>query len=66
MRKSTLVFCLLVVLFVPITGLAQTTSGTILGSVTDETGGVLPGVEVTVNNLDTGAVRLAISNDGHK
>ena len=63
MRKSTLVLGLIVALFVPVTGLAQTTSGTILGTVADETGGVLPGVEVTVTNLDTGATRLAISDD---
>ena len=63
MRKSTLVLGLIVALFVPVTGLAQTTSGTILGTVADETGGVLPGVEVTVTNLDTGAIRLAISDD---
>ncbi|MEE8461643.1 MAG: TonB-dependent receptor, partial [Acidobacteriota bacterium] len=43
--------------------LAQTTSGTIRGVVADETGGILPGVEVTVTNLDTGASRLAISDD---
>ncbi len=42
---------------------AQTTRGTFLGTVSDETGGILPGVEVTVINLDTGATRLAISND---
>ena len=43
--------------------LAQTTSGTIRGTVADETGGILPGVEVTVTNVDTGATRLAISDD---
>ena len=43
--------------------MAQTTRGTFLGTVSDETGGILPGVEVTVTNLDTGATRLAISND---
>ena len=63
MRKSTLVLGLIVALFVPVTGLAQGTSGNILGTVADESGGVLPGVEVTVTNVDTGTTRLAISDD---
>ena len=42
---------------------AQSTSGTIRGVVADETGGILPGVEVTVTNLATGATRLAVSDD---
>jgi Carboxypeptidase regulatory-like domain/TonB-dependent Receptor Plug Domain/TonB dependent receptor-like, beta-barrel len=35
---------------------AQVTSGTILGAVTDPSGGVLPGVSVAATNLDTGLV----------
>ena len=63
MRKNTLVLGLIVALFVPVSGLAQATSATILGTVTDETGGVLPGVEVTVTNLERGTTRTAISDD---
>ncbi|MEE2822089.1 MAG: TonB-dependent receptor, partial [Acidobacteriota bacterium] len=67
MKKSSFVrvasFCLATILLVPIVGLSQTTSGTILGTVTDETGGILPGVEVTVTNVDRGETRLAISDD---
>jgi hypothetical protein len=54
---------LIVALFVPIAGLAQGTSATILGVVTDETGGVLPGVEVTVTNLEQGTTRTTITDD---
>src|SRR5207248_9032290 len=35
----------------------------IAGPVRDQTGAVLPGVEVTVRQTDTGAVRSAISNE---
>jgi hypothetical protein len=42
---------------------AQVTTGTILGTVTDETGGVLPGVEITLTNTDTGINRAVVSGD---
>lgn len=42
---------------------AQVTTGTILGTVTDETGAVLPGVTITLTNTDTGLTRTVISND---
>ena len=41
----------------------QVTSATILGTVTDSSGGVLPGVEVTVTHLDTNSVRVGITDD---
>ncbi len=40
-----------------------TTSGTMLGTVQDSTGAVLPGAEVTATRLDTGRSRTAISSD---
>jgi hypothetical protein len=43
---------------------AQAINGTIEGTVTDETGGVLPGVVVTVTNTDTGDARSVITNEG--
>jgi hypothetical protein len=42
---------------------AQQTTGTISGVVSDETGGVLPGVEVTARNTGTEATRTVISDD---
>ncbi|MBI2821459.1 MAG: carboxypeptidase regulatory-like domain-containing protein, partial [Acidobacteria bacterium] len=42
--------------------LAQTT-GTISGTVKDETGAVLPGVTVTVKNVDTGVPRTLVTDD---
>ena len=52
----------LVLFFSPIAS-AQVTTGSISGTVADETGAILPGVEVTINNLDTGLSRTAISDD---
>src|SRR5688572_27276702 len=44
---------------------AQSTAinGTIEGTVKDEQGALLPGVTVTVNNLDTGDQRVVVSNE---
>ena len=45
-------------------GVAQTTTGSIYGSVTDNTGGVLPKAAVTVTNVQTGLIHTTQSNDG--
>src|SRR3954452_7495938 len=42
---------------------AQETTGTITGVVTDESGGVLPGVTVTVTNTGTGLTRTIVTNE---
>jgi hypothetical protein len=42
---------------------AQETTGTISGTITDETGAVLPGVDMTVLNTNTGISRSVISDD---
>jgi hypothetical protein len=47
----------------PGTASAQQQLGAIQGTITDATGGVLPGVTVTVTNLDTGVTRTTVSND---
>src|SRR6266851_9108568 len=41
---------------------AQVTTGTIQGTVSDSTGGVLPGVTVTVKNAGTGATRTTVTD----
>ncbi len=43
---------------------AQDTTGTILGTLTDPSGAVLPGVTVTVKNVDTGQARTVVSDEG--
>jgi carboxypeptidase family protein/TonB-dependent receptor-like protein len=42
--------------------LAQITSATISGTIKDETGGVLPGVDLVVRNLDTGLTRSVVTD----
>jgi Carboxypeptidase regulatory-like domain/TonB dependent receptor len=42
---------------------AQAANGNIEGSVHDTTGAALPGVTVTVTNMDTGTARTSITND---
>ena len=48
---------------VPVMASAQGASGTISGTASDATGGVLPGVTITIRNDDTGAVRELVSAD---
>ena len=42
---------------------SQAANGSIEGTVADDSGGVLPGVTVTVTNTDTGAVRAVVTNE---
>ena len=42
---------------------AQSGTGTIAGRVRDETGGIVPGVEVSVRNEATSIERSTVSND---
>ena len=42
---------------------SQAANGAIEGTVSDSSGGVLPGVTVTITNVDTGAERVVITND---
>jgi hypothetical protein len=43
---------------------AQVTTGTISGTVTDTTGAVLPGVTVTLTNIEKGISRMVITDEG--
>ncbi len=63
--KQTSVFAAIAVLFLAFSpaAVAQVITGSITGTVSDETGAVLPGVEVTVQNQDTGVSRTTISDD---
>src|SRR5262245_46657597 len=47
-------------------GLSQTTTGTILGTVKDQSGAVLPGVTVNVKNTDSGTTRMVINDDADR
>jgi hypothetical protein len=65
MLRRGLLLCLALVLLAigsaPLA--AQTQLGAIQGTITDESGGVLPGVTVTVTNLATGVSRTTTSNE---
>ena len=66
LERLSLGFVLFVVLacgaFVAASAAAQSTTGTILGKVTDADGLVLPGVTVTVTNTETGLTRTIVTD----
>ena len=58
MKRFSLAFTAIIVMLCgAITLSAQTSQGRILGSVTDQTGAVVPGAKVTITNTATGAAR---------
>jgi hypothetical protein len=63
-KRLSLHLAVLIVLGVSIWQVsAQATTATILGTVKDDSGAVLPGVSVSVRHLDTGTVRAIVSDD---
>ena len=62
---SSLIFALVVVCAVAVTGYSQTqsTTGTIEGTVTDEQGAIVPGATVEIKNLDTNASRTLVTDE---
>src|SRR5262245_48210298 len=61
--KSKLIGGMIAILLSCASLVAQTTTGRIVGNVADESGAVIPGVEITVRNPATGTVRNAITNE---
>ncbi len=56
----------LLIAIVPFSAFAQSSNGSISGTVTDEAGGVLPGVTITAVSTATGVTRTTVSNStGH-
>ncbi len=53
---------LLLLLCFPVLSSAQTVTGTLQGTVKDQSGGVLPGTTVSVRSHDTGQVRETVTN----
>ena len=66
-KNPRLIFLfLLLAILVPFAAFAQSSTGSISGTVTDASGSVLPGVTVTATNTATGAARSVVSNaTGH-
>ncbi|HSH16120.1 MAG TPA: carboxypeptidase-like regulatory domain-containing protein, partial [Verrucomicrobiae bacterium] len=56
-RLRKLLVALLGIALLPLGASAQTYRGTILGTVTDPSGAVVPGAKVTVRNVNTGLIR---------
>jgi len=61
--RAPLVSCLALVLLAS-TLYAQSTGGSLSGTVKDGTGGVLPGVTITISNTDTGLTRTLVTDGG--
>ena len=53
----------LLAITIPAAASAQITRGALVGTVRDASGGVVPGVTVTVTNLDTNAARVAVTDE---
>ena len=60
-RYLLMLACVLVALSVPV--LSQSGRGTITGTVTDSTGGLVPGVEVVATNMETGVETKGLTTD---
>jgi len=63
MLRAFLAALLSLGLAAPALAQSQAANGAIEGTVTDSTGGVLPGVTVTVTNTDTGTERVVVTNE---
>jgi hypothetical protein len=63
MLRALFIALVSVTLATPAFAQSQAINGTIEGTVTDQSGGVLPGVTVTVHNLDTGTERTVTTNE---
>jgi hypothetical protein len=63
MRRFLLALLLSAVAALPAGAQSTAINGSIEGVITDESGAVLPGVTVTVTNLDTGDTRVVVTNE---
>jgi Carboxypeptidase regulatory-like domain/TonB dependent receptor/TonB-dependent Receptor Plug Domain len=61
-KKRIVYLSLLCIIFCRASAFGQTTSGAISGTILDPQGSAVPGVTVTVKNLETGSVRETSSN----
>ena len=60
-KTTTVVACVLIA--ISSVAWAQVSTGRISGTVSDDTGALIPGVEITATNLDTGRTRSLVSDD---
>jgi hypothetical protein len=62
-RRILAAVAVVLVAALPVFGQSQAINGTIEGTVTDSSGGVLPGVTVTVTNVHTGTTRSVVTSE---
>ena len=62
-KFNRLVVALVVLLALPLLVHGQSSEGTIVGTVTDPSGAVMPNVKITISSGLTGAVRALETND---
>src|SRR5215831_4217646 len=62
-RLALIALLVALVLALPGTALAQAVYGSIGGTVTDESGGVLPGVTVTITSTERNTVDTVVTNE---
>ena len=60
--RQVVIVCLMLLVVLAAPGYAQETTGTILGALVDQTGGVLTGVKVQITSVDTGQTREVVTN----
>ncbi len=63
MFRVRLVLVLSLVVVLSLAATAQTVTGTVQGTVSDRSGGVIPGVTVTIRNAETGLTRVVVTNE---
>jgi hypothetical protein len=54
--------CLLFILVFPAVAVAQVDTATVIGTIADSQGGVLPGATITAKNVDTGFLRSGVTD----
>ena len=63
MRRQIL-WVLAIAIFLALPGVSHAQEATVTGTITDSTGGVLPGVTVTATNTDSGNTFVAVTEQG--
>src|SRR4029079_12375123 len=63
MLSNVRVFVVLSLVLSAMPATAQTVTGTVQGTVTDTSGGVMPGVTITLTQTETNAERVIVTNE---
>ena len=63
MRRRTIAAAMLLCFYLSSPTFAQTTNATVGGTVSDATGALIPGVEITATNTQTGIVNKTLTNE---